>query len=91
MTDGTLHREFLSEPDLASYRVMIMNEAHERTLHTDILLGLVKDITRFRLEMKLLISIATLDAEKFSHFFDNASIFRIPGWRFPVSRCHLCL
>ncbi|XP_055376601.1 pre-mRNA-splicing factor ATP-dependent RNA helicase DHX16 isoform X2 [Condylostylus longicornis] len=84
MTDGTLHREFLSEPDLASYSVMIIDEAHERTLHTDILFGLVKDIARFRPELKLLISSATLDAEKFSKFFDDAPIFRIPGRRFPV-------
>ncbi|TDG45206.1 hypothetical protein AWZ03_008361 [Drosophila navojoa] len=84
MTDGTLHREFLSEPDLASYSVMIIDEAHERTLHTDILFGLVKDIARFRPELKLLISSATLDAEKFSAFFDDAPIFRIPGRRYPV-------
>ncbi|KAL1401752.1 hypothetical protein pipiens_006386 [Culex pipiens pipiens] len=84
MTDGTLHREFLSEPDLGSYSVMIIDEAHERTLHTDILFGLVKDIARFRLDLKLLISSATLDADKFSAFFDDAPIFRIPGRRFPV-------
>ncbi|KAI8116427.1 putative pre-mRNA-splicing factor ATP-dependent RNA helicase mog-4 [Lucilia cuprina] len=84
MTDGTLHREFLSEPDLGSYSVMIIDEAHERTLHTDILFGLVKDIARFRPELKLLISSATLDAEKFSQFFDDAPIFRIPGRRYPV-------
>jgi len=45
---------------------MILDEAHERTLHTDILFGLVKDIARFRPDLKLLISSATLDAEKFS-------------------------
>uniref|UniRef100_W8BKG6 RNA helicase n=1 Tax=Ceratitis capitata TaxID=7213 RepID=W8BKG6_CERCA len=84
MTDGTLHREFLSEPDLASYSVMIIDEAHERTLHTDILFGLVKDIARFRPELKLIISSATLDADKFSKFFDDAPIFRIPGRRYPV-------
>ncbi|KAF2902571.1 hypothetical protein ILUMI_03619 [Ignelater luminosus] len=84
MTDGTLHREFLSEPDLQSYSVMIIDEAHERTLHTDILFGLVKDISRFRPDLKLLISSATLDAQKFSEFFDDAPIFRIPGRRFPV-------
>nr|NVI75401.1 lethal (2) 37Cb [Cucujiformia]NVI75435.1 lethal (2) 37Cb [Cucujiformia] len=84
MTDGTLHREFLSEPDLQSYTVMIIDEAHERTLHTDILFGLVKDISRFRSDLKLLISSATLDAQKFSEFFDEAPIFRIPGRRFPV-------
>lgn len=84
MTDGMLLREFLSEPDLATYSVLIIDEAHERTLHTDILFGLVKDIARFRPDLKLLISSATLDAEKFSQFFDEAPIFRIPGRRFPV-------
>ncbi|GFR16083.1 pre-mRNA-splicing factor ATP-dependent RNA helicase DHX16 [Trichonephila clavata] len=84
MTDGMLLREFLSEPDLSSYSVVIVDEAHERTLHTDILFGLVKDIARFRPDLKLLISSATLDAEKFSQFFDDAPIFRIPGRRFPV-------
>ncbi|XP_023018390.1 pre-mRNA-splicing factor ATP-dependent RNA helicase DHX16-like [Leptinotarsa decemlineata] len=84
MTDGTLHREFLSEPDLQSYSVMIIDEAHERTLHTDILFGLVKDIARFRPDLKLLISSATLDVAKFSEFFDDAPMFQIPGRRFPV-------
>jgi hypothetical protein len=58
--------------------------AHERTLHTDILFGLVKDIARFRPDIKLIISSATLDAEKFSDYFDEAPIFIIPGRRYPV-------
>lgn len=66
------------------FSVIIIDEAHERTLHTDILFGLVKDIARFRPDLKLLISSATIDAEKFSVFFDDAPIFRIPGRRFPV-------
>ncbi len=84
MTDGMLLREFLSEPDLAGYSALMIDEAHERTLHTDILFGLVKDIARFRPDLKLLISSATLDAEKFSAYFDNAPVFNIPGRRYNV-------
>ncbi|BGP51314.1 hypothetical protein JCM10450v2_007252 [Rhodotorula kratochvilovae] len=84
MTDGMLLREFLTEPDLAGYSCMIIDEAHERTLSTDILLGLVKDIARFRPDFRLLIASATLNATKFSEYFDGAPVFRIPGRRYPV-------
>ncbi|KAH9002667.1 pre-mRNA splicing factor [Lactarius hatsudake] len=84
MTDGMLLREFLTEPDLAGYAALIIDEAHERTLSTDILFALVKDIARFRPELKLLISSATMDAEKFSEYFDDAPVFYVPGRRYPV-------
>ncbi|CAI9621573.1 unnamed protein product [Staurois parvus] len=84
MTDGMLLREFLTEPDLASYSVIIIDEAHERTLHTDVLFGLIKDISRFRPDLKVLVSSATLNTERFSSFFDDAPVFRIPGRRYPV-------
>lgn len=84
MTDGMLLREFLTEPDLKSYSAMIIDEAHERTLHTDVLFGLLKDIARFRSDIKLIISSATMNAQKFSEYFDDAPVFNIPGRRYPV-------
>uniref|UniRef100_M4B262 RNA helicase n=1 Tax=Hyaloperonospora arabidopsidis (strain Emoy2) TaxID=559515 RepID=M4B262_HYAAE len=84
MTDGMLLREFLTEPDLKSYSVMIIDEAHERTLSTDILFGLIKDIARFRDDIKIIVASATLDATKFSAYFDDAPIFKIPGRMYPV-------
>ena len=62
MTDGMLLWEFLREPDLNSYVCLMIDEAHERTLHTDVLFGLVKDVAKARKDLKLLISSATLDA-----------------------------
>ncbi|GJN14328.1 hypothetical protein PR202_gb01139 [Eleusine coracana subsp. coracana] len=79
-----LLREFLGEPDLASYGVVVVDEAHERSVSTDVLLGLVKDVARFRPDLKVLVSSATLNAERFSDFFDGAPVFRIPGRRYRV-------
>ncbi|KAF7548212.1 hypothetical protein G7Z17_g7208 [Cylindrodendrum hubeiense] len=84
MTDGMLLREFMTEPDLAGYSALMIDEAHERTVHTDILLALVKDLSRERKDLKLLISSATMNAEKFAQYFDDAPIFNIPGRRYPV-------
>ncbi|GIX62581.1 pre-mRNA-processing protein 8, putative [Babesia caballi] len=84
MTDGMLLREMMTEPDLASYSVLMIDEAHERTVHTDVIFGLAKDLCRYRKDFRLIVASATLEAEKFALYFDHAPIFRIPGRRYPV-------
>ncbi|XP_037945540.1 ATP-dependent RNA helicase DHX8-like [Teleopsis dalmanni] len=84
MTDGMLLRECLMESDLRSYSVIMLDEAHERTIHTDVLFGLLKTAVQKRPELKLIVTSATLDAVKFSQYFFEAPIFTIPGRTFPV-------
>lgn len=84
MTDGMLLRECLVDGDLSAYSVVMLDEAHERTVHTDVLFGLLKKTVKRRPDMKLLITSATLDPEKFSEYFFNCPIFSIPGTNYPV-------
>lgn len=84
MTDGILLREASSGSDLDQYSCIIMDEAHERSLNTDVLMGLFRGLLRRRPDLKLIITSATMNAERFSNFFFNAPQCRIPGRTFPV-------
>lgn len=80
-----LLKEAMHDPLLEKYSVVILDEAHERTLNTDVLFGLLKEIIKQRKDdLKVVIMSATMDAEKFQHYFNDAPLLDIPGRLHPV-------
>ena len=85
MTDGILLAETQGDPDLAEYNVIILDEAHERSLNIDFLLGHLKGLLSRRKDLKLIITSATIDTQAFSRHFDNAPIIEVSGRLYPVA------
>jgi ATP-dependent helicase HrpA len=84
MTDGVLLAETQTDPDLKQYDTIIIDEAHERSLNIDFLLGYLKRLTSRRPDLKIIITSATIDVESFSKHFNNAPIIEVSGRTYPV-------
>jgi ATP-dependent helicase HrpA len=84
MTDGILLAETQGDPDLAEYNAIILDEAHERSLNIDFLLGHLKGLLSRRKDLKLIVTSATIDTQAFSRHFDNAPIIEVSGRLYPV-------
>ena len=79
MTTGILLREIQADPDLTKYGAIMVDEAHERDVNIDFLLGLLKDLLKRRYDLKVIVASATIDTEKFSKYFGDAPIIRVAG------------
>ena len=84
MTDGLLLAELSSDPLLRRYDTIIVDEAHERTLNVDLLLGVLQRLLPRRPDLKLIVTSATLDVERVSHFFGDAPIITVSGRSYPI-------
>ncbi|KAG7157527.1 ATP-dependent RNA helicase DHX35-like, partial [Homarus americanus] len=99
MTEGLLVREMMADPLLRQYCVILLDEVHERTLYTDIVLGLMKKILRRRKDLRLIICSATIDADQLYNFFnynttgdkdkDTVSVLSVEGRTHPIDVCYL--
>ena len=84
MTDGILLAELANDRFLTKYDTIIIDEAHERSLNIDFIMGYLKQLLPRRKDLKVIITSATLDVNRFSNYFNNAPIFEVEGRSFPV-------
>lgn len=84
MTDGILLNELQDDPMLRGYEAIVIDEAHERSLNIDFILGCLRNLSKQRQDLKIVITSATIDTERFSEAFDHAPIIEVSGRMFPV-------
>lgn len=84
VTDGLLIKEATGDPELSQYSVVMIDEAHERSIHTDLCCGLLKRIIAKRSDFRVIISSATLEEQTFANYFGNVPVFNVSGRTFPV-------
>ena len=84
MTDGILLAEAQGDPEMNEYDTIIVDEAHERSLNIDFILGILKTLLRKRKDLKLIVTSATIDTQKFSEAFGNAPVIEVSGRMYPV-------
>src|SRR5689334_7644109 len=88
MTDGILLAETQGDRELAAYDTIILDEAHERSLNIDFLLGYMKRLVQRRADLRVLVTSATIDAERFSRHFNDAPVIEVSGRLYPVEVRH---
>ena len=89
LTEGLLLRQVSSDQMLSMYDVIVMDEVHERHMHTDFLLGVLKCLLYQRADLKLVLMSATINVEMFSDYFDGAPVVKVPGRQYPI-KLHYC-
>jgi ATP-dependent helicase HrpB len=85
LTEGLLSRRLQSDPELSEFGAVLLDEFHERSLHTDLAIGLLSEMQQLaRPDLRIVVMSATLDAERVSEFLDHAPIVRVPGRTYPI-------
>ncbi|KAK3098811.1 hypothetical protein FSP39_023323, partial [Pinctada imbricata] len=84
LTEGLLLRQMSNDPQLSRYNIIVIDEVHERHIHTDFLLGLLKCLTKQREDLKIVLMSATINQHLFSQYFDDAPVIQVPGRLYPI-------
>nr|XP_033810387.1 probable ATP-dependent RNA helicase DHX34 isoform X1 [Geotrypetes seraphini] len=84
LTEGLLLRQIQQEPELPKYQVLIVDEVHERHLHSDFLLGVLRQLLSLRRDLKVILMSATINIKLFSEYFHHAPVIQVPGRLYPI-------